>query len=298
MSGPKIFVLGANGMLGHKMFQVLSGSFDDVTGTIRGRRDDSEFAEIALLQSARILEGVDALRDDSLFSMLRSKKPAIVVNCIGAIKQRSSAHDPMTSIKINSLLPHELAAVANEWGGRLIHFSTDCVFSGAKGDYSEDDSSDAEDLYGRSKYLGETAAVNSLVLRTSIIGRELSHHQSLLDWFLLGDHKTVRGFTQAWWSGVTTNHLARLVGEIITEHPYLSGLFHVSSGRISKYDLLCRVKAAYGLPIEVTPDDSFVCDRSLRGERLREAIGYKCASWDTMLTDLLEDPTPYEKWIH
>ena len=181
------------------------------------------------------------------------------------------------------------------WRGRLVHFSTDCVFSGRKGNYTEGDSSDAEDLYGRSKYLGEATDGRTVTLRTSIIGRELQNHQSLLDWFLLGGHAHVKGFRRVWWSGVTTNHLADLVGDVIDAHPTLSGLYQVSSGRICKYDLLCRIKKAYSLNIDVEPVDEPQNDRSLVGSKLAAAIGYECPTWDELLTQLVNDPTPYHR---
>lgn len=288
-------ILGASGMLGHKMFQVLSGKLDSVQGTIRGTKSDKRFKGTEIFQSTAILDQVDASETGSVLDILRKHRPQVVVNCIGTIKQRSAAQDPITSIRINALLPHEIAAVLSEWDGRLIHFSTDCVFSGETGEYGEEDLSDAHDLYGKTKYLGEGIGGNSLVLRTSIIGRELAHHQSLLDWFLLGAEQSVRGFTRAWWSGVTTNHLASLVGEIVCKNGYLKGLYHVSSGRISKYELLCRLNAAFDLGKEIVPDDSFTCDRSLRGDKLRAAIGYVCPSWDVLLAELTEDRTPYER---
>jgi dTDP-4-dehydrorhamnose reductase len=178
----------------------------------------------------------------------------------------------------------------------MIHFSTDCVFSGKKGDYTEDDPSDAEDIYGKSKYLGEALPDNALVLRTSIIGRELVHADSLLEWFLSQNHKTVRGFKRAWWSGVTTNHLAAQVAKFIGMYPQLTGLYQVSSGKISKFDLLQLVREAYHLDIEIIPDHDFFCDRSLSGERLRAATGYVCPPWSELLRELVNDSTGYDNY--
>lgn len=290
-----ILILGATGMLGHKMWQILSARFPEVYGTMRSAPSDPRFDRYPFLKSERITGNVDALDIEAVLRVIRALKPGVVVNCIGSIKQRASADNPLVSIPINSLLPHQIAAEAAQWEGKTIHFSTDCVFSGQRGDYSESDPSDAEDLYGKSKHLGELLDGNALVLRSSIIGRELDHHASLLDWLLLGNHRTVRGFTRAWWSGVTTNHMANLVGEIIGRFGYLKGLYHVSSGKISKYDLLILVKEAFGLPVEIVPDDTFFCDRSLTGERLREAIGYTPTALPEMLAELARDATPYER---
>jgi dTDP-4-dehydrorhamnose reductase len=183
------------------------------------------------------------------------------------------------------------------WGGRVIHFSTDCVFSGKRGGYVEGDASDAEDLYGKTKFLGEVAAANALTLRTSIIGRELSQHQSLLDWFLSRNHGTVRGFRRVIYSGVTTNFLAELVASIIRDHPPLNGLHQVAADPISKYDLLCLLGEAYRLDVRIEPDDLEVSDRSMRCDRLREAIAYQCPPWPVLVRQLAEDSTPYEKWL-
>ncbi len=294
MTQPRILVLGVTGMLGHKVWQTLSADFADVHGTMRASKSDKRWDSFEFLQSDKIVEGVDALDIDSVLRVVRELKPGVIVNCIGAIKQRPSAEDPVVSITLNSLLPHRLSAEADNWGGRLIHFSTDCVFSGNRGDYAESDNSDAEDLYGKSKHLGELIRGNAVVLRTSIIGRELEHHASLLDWFLLGPHTTVRGFTRAWWSGVTTNHLAKFVGEIVGKFGYLKGLYQVSSGKISKYDLLVLLRDAYGLPVVIERDESFFCDRSMKGEKLHSAIGYRSPDWGSMLQELIGDPTNYK----
>lgn len=286
-----VLVVGGTGMLGHKMAQALSRRFA-VTCTIRAARESLGRAAEPLL-GVGVLEGVDVMDIDALERLLESYRFDVVVNCIGVIKQRAEATDALPSITINSLLPHRLAVAAQRWGGRVIHFSTDCVFSGMKGDYRETDPSDAQDLYGKSKYLGEVAAANALTLRTSIIGRELANHRSLLDWFLMQPGPEVRGFTRALWSGVTTNHLADLVGDIIEHHPGLSGLYQVSSGKISKYDLLVKLGAAYARDVQIVPDNTFHCDRSLSGALLERTIGYRCPDWDAMLAQLVADPTNY-----
>jgi dTDP-4-dehydrorhamnose reductase len=187
--------------------------------------------------------------------------------------------------------------MVDHWGGRVVHFSTDCVFNGHRGNYSEEDVSDAEDLYGKSKFLGEVTVANALTLRTSIIGRELTEHRSLLDWFLSQNHKTVRGYRKVIYSGVTTNHLAELVASIIQKHPGLNGLYQVASEPISKYDLLCLVREAYQLDVRIEPDDLEMSDRSMRCDRLREAIAYKCPAWPVLAHQLAEDTIPYESWM-
>lgn len=293
----KVLILGGAGMLGHKMVQSLSARYPDTWWTVWGSKGDEPCRRIPFLQSDRCLEKVDVTDWPALRSLLEGLRPDAIVNCVGVIKQRAEATSPIPSITINSLLPHQLAAAAMAWGGRLIHFSTDCVFSGRKGAYTEADISDAGDLYGRSKSLGEVAGPNALTLRTSIIGRELENHQSLLDWFLLGTHTRVKGFRRVLWSGVTTNHLADVVGDLIERHPNLAGLYQVSSGRISKYELLCLLREGYGLPLEIEPDDGPVNDRSLDGSRLKAAIGYQCPPWHELIAQLVQDPTPYDRYV-
>ncbi len=293
----RILVLGGGGMLGHKMFQALGRRHVDTWCTLRGRRGDPRWQALHLFQSERIRDRVDAMDLSSLDGLLRELRPNVIVNCIGAIKQRAEAREAIASITLNALLPHRLAAVASEWGGRVIHFSTDCVFSGAKGRYMEEDEPDAKDLYGRTKHLGEIDTENAITLRTSFIGREVQHHQSLLEWFLAQDHQKVKGFRRVWWSGVTSNHLAEVVTSVIEKHPDLSGLYQISSGRMSKYELLVKLRDGLNLDIEVTPDDSVECDRSLNGGRFEDATGYKCPSWDDLIGQLAGDQTSYEATV-
>ncbi len=287
---PKIAVLGAGGMLGHKMFQQLQGSFPTTIGITRR-------GPVPCADPGAILSGFDAGDFERLAGALRLIRPDYIVNCVGIIKQRAEAKDPIKSITINALLPHRLASLASSWGGRLIHFSTDCVFSGAHGGYREDDASDACDLYGRTKYLGEVQTGNTLTLRTSIIGRELGRRRSLLEWFLSQKGGAVRGFRRVIWSGVTTIHAAWLVSRIIRDHPGLSGLYQVAGCPISKHDLLCLLRDAYSRQIEIIPDESESCDRSMSGEKLRQAIGYTAPAWTELIRELASDSTSYESWL-
>lgn len=297
----KILVLGANGMLGHKMFQVLRDRFPETYGTIRGCLADGALSKIDLFQTGHIIEELAADEFTTLDFFLRLRQPEFVINCIGIVKQRPTAEDAIQSITINSLLPHHLVNVCSEWGGRVIHISTDCVFSGNQGGghgYTEDDLADADDLYGRSKWLGEVTSENALTLRTSIIGRELSNQASLLEWFLSRNHSVpsqVSGYKRAFYSGVTTNHLAEVVGNIIEFHPSLSGLYHVASQTITKYKLLHLIREAFHLYVEIAPDENFFCNRSLNGERFQRATGYVCPSWPELIEQLAKDPTPYHK---
>jgi dTDP-4-dehydrorhamnose reductase len=281
-----VLILGGMGMLGHKIAQRIPGAL------VTTRESWPEPFE-----AGRVLTRVDAADWLSLAQLLRERRPRVIVNCVGVIKQRAEAKSPIPSITLNALLPHRLAELCASWGGRLIHFSTDCVFSGERGRYSESDESDAHDLYGRTKYLGEVSvAPNALTLRTSIIGRELTHFQSLLEWLLSQNNKKIKGYTRALYSGVTTNYLAGLVSDLILEFPDLCGLHQVTAQTISKFDLLCLLRDAYNLDMEITADDSFFCDRSMIGKKFEQATGYVTPSWPVLVAQLAQDPTPYSEW--
>lgn len=293
----KIIVLGGEGMLGHKVFQTLSTSYPGTKCTVNGSLSDPFFRTIPLFTLKNTIEKVNAMDFQALRKLLEKERPVFTINCIGIVKQRDEGKMAVPSITINSLLPHLLADWVATWGGRLIHFSTDCVFSGKKGNYTEDDPSDAEDLYGKSKFLGEVATQKALTLRTSIIGRELSNFKSLLEWFLAQKGKKVKGFKRVIYSGVTTNYIAKLAGKIISDHPGLSGLYQVTAPSITKHDLLARIRDAYKLNIEIVADESEVSDRSMNGQRFRQVTGYKEPSWDDLVDQLAEDLTPYDQWL-
>lgn len=292
----RVLVLGGGGMLGHKMVQILSDRFADTWCTLVEPAADPALASVPWLQGERMLHGLDVLDRSALTCALTELRPDMIVNCIGIIKQRPEAYDAILSIELNSLLPHRLAAMAAEWGGRVIHFSTDCVFSGRDGNYNEDSPSDADDLYGKSKFLGEVAAANALTLRTSIIGHELKNHASLLDWFLSQDGQRIRGYRRVLYSGVTTIALARTVADIIADHVELNGLYQVAGDTISKYDLLCLAREAYGLSVTIEPADEPVNDRSLDGARFRLATGLTVPCWSEMIEELSAEYHIYQAW--
>jgi dTDP-4-dehydrorhamnose reductase len=294
---PRIVVIGGAGMLGHKLFQILRERFPGALATTLEDVRKPPLDRVEFLQGGDVITGLDVTDFGGLGRSLADMKPDFIINCVGIIKQRLEATSPIPSITINSLLPHKLAVIATEWGGRVIHFSTDCVFSGKRGAYVETDQSDAEDFYGRTKFLGEVAGENALTLRTSIIGRELVEHRSLLDWFLAQNHKSVRGYRRTVYSGITTNEMAEVVTLIIRDYPALSGLYQIASEPISKYDLLCMLRDAYKLDVEIVSDNSEVSDRSMRGDKFRAATGYVAPPWPSMVRKLADDPTPYERWL-
>lgn len=272
----KILVLGASGMLGNAMVRVLSEKSDwQVYGTIRSESSRRFFsADIA----ERLLAGVDVEQHDSLLQAFIRVRPDVVINCVGLIKQLADAEDPLQAIPINSLLPHRLARLCELSGARLVHMSTDCVFSGEKGGYSESDLSDAKDLYGKAKFLGEVSYRHTITLRTSIIGHELQSAHGLVGWFL-SQQGTCKGFRRVIFSGLPTVALAQLIRDVVIPRPELSGLYHVAAQPISKYDLLRLVAEVYGNSIEVIPDDAPVSDRSLDATRFQRETGYVAPSW-------------------
>lgn len=288
----RVLVLGANGMLGHKLVQVL-GERMEVWAGVRGMQ--AAGVTSAILDPARTIADVRAEDQQSVQAAIERSGAEAVINAIGIVKQSSKADQSVPMIRVNSLFPHELATLCRECGARLIHISTDCVFSGKQGMYTEEDLPDAMDLYGRSKLLGEVSGPGALTLRTSIVGRELTGELGLFEWFLSQRGGSVRGFSHAVFSGFTTIALSQLIGEILDEHPELHGLWHASVAPIDKLSLLRMLRDALEVPIEIEPDASLVIDRSLDSTPLRAQIGWQPPSWEAMFAGLAADPTPYEQ---
>ena len=286
----RVLILGGSGMLGHKLWQVAAGHFDTYATV---RQLPAAYVRYGGFDPAHVQSQVSAQDFDSVTRALATVRPDVTINCIGIVKQAAAARDPLTSIALNALFPHRLAQLCRAAGSRLIHISTDCVFSGRRGNYSEDDPSDADDLYGRTKFLGEVSADNCLTLRTSIIGRELESASGLVEWFLGQEGKGVRGYKRAIFSGFTTLALAEIIVQIIAEQPELQGLWQVAAAPINKYDLLSLVKDVYGATIQIDPDEAVAIDRSLNGERFRQRTGIAPPSWAAMIARMYEDPTPY-----
>jgi dTDP-4-dehydrorhamnose reductase len=286
----RLLVLGASGMLGHKLVQGLGDRFE-TWGTVRG--DRAAPALERLLPGDRTVTGVRADDPASVARALGISGASAVVNAIGIVKQDAAADRAVPSITVNALFPHQVAELCAERGARLIHVSTDCVFTGARGNYSEDDVPDARDLYGRSKLLGEVDGPGALTLRTSIVGRELFAAHGLFEWFLSEEGNTVRGFSRAIFSGLTTNALTTLIGDVLRDHPQLDGLWHVSADAIDKRTLLEQLRDAVGANITIEADEDLVIDRSLDSTRFRDATGWRPPSWPAMLAELAADPTPY-----
>ncbi len=269
-------------MLGHQLFSHLQHRHD-VRCTLR--QDLHAYVGLGLFDAQNSYAGIDVRSLARLIEVLADFRPEAVVNCIGIVKQRPTAKESIPSLEINSLLPHRLAVLCKGIGARLVHLSTDCIFSGTKGNYQESDPSDAEDLYGKSKFLGEVHDENCLTLRTSIIGRELTRKKSLLEWFL-AQTGTIKGFTNAIYSGFTTLEMSRIIETMLLDHPVASGVYQVSSEPINKYELLLLFRDKLGHAVEILPDESFHCERSLDSTRFRREFNYSPPSWESMIAEL------------
>ena len=275
-----VLVIGANGMIGSTVLRVLSeNSAWEVFGTVR---DPGAATFFSTSLAKRLLCGVDVEQPDAIVRILNKIRPKVVVNCAGLTKHKPEADDPLVSIPINTLVPHRLARLCELVGARLIHVSTDCVFSGRKGGYLESDVPDADDVYGKSKALGEVSYPHALTLRTSTIGHELHTRYGLLDWFLAQPERC-NGYTRAIFSGLPTVVFAQVIRDVVIPRPELSGLYHVAAEPIAKYDLLRLIAEVYGKSIEIVPDEKLVIDRSLNADRFRAATGYVAPDWRALI---------------
>ena len=288
----RILILGGDGMLGHQLLRDLSRSHD-VRVTLR--QDLSVYEKFGLFDKHNSFAGVDVRVTDQVLHAFSDFRPGIVINAVGVVKQRPDGLDAIPNLEINALLPHRLASICGAIKAHLIHISTDCVFSGRRGGYKEDDEPDPIDVYGHSKLLGEVTAPCCMTLRTSIIGRELSRKTSLLEWFL-AQRGAVPGFRNAIFSGFTTPEMSHIIEKLITRFPDSSGIYHISSFPISKYELLKLVKKTFDLPVELVPEDEFRCDRSLDSTRFRRDFDYTPPTWEHMIGELAREynSTPRE----
>lgn len=268
-------MLGSTGLIGSTILRVLSEkTFLDVFGTVR--------TECSALQLKNIFTGVDIQDDSKVLDVFASIHPDVVINCIGATKHKDEGNQPINAIKLNALFPHRLAQICNLVGTRLIHISTDCVFSGKKGFYSESSQTDADDIYGKSKALGEVLHGDVLTIRTSTIGHELNSNHGLLNWFLSQENRC-KGFKNAIFSGLPTVVLAQVIRDHILNNSALKGLYHVAAAPINKYDLLKLIAEVYGKKIEIELNEDVVIDRSLDATKFNHATGFKCPEWSQLI---------------
>jgi dTDP-4-dehydrorhamnose reductase len=290
----RVLIIGATGMLGYSLFQNLSNAEHlDVYGTVRSIKGKEKFFCGC---EEQLLKGIDVNNFSTIDIVIEKIKPDIVINCIGLIKQHSISKQHVEAIAINSLLPHQLASLCDEYGCKLIHFSTDCIFDGAKGAYNESDTPDARDLYGRSKCLGEVDYSPHLTLRTSILGHELDSSVSLVDWFL-SQENNINGFSKAIFSGLPTCVIARLLIEKILPASDLSGLYQLSVEPIDKFSLLNLIANKYNKKIKIIESTELQIDRSVNSDRLRSVLDLEIPSWKALISEMHDDyKHRYEKY--
>jgi dTDP-4-dehydrorhamnose reductase len=279
----RILILGGTGMLGHQLWKYFSGRFPDTYTTIR--QSSNSFVTDELFNSRRVINSVDVTDFLELTGAMKCVRPDFILNCIGVTKRREEANEAIHAITLNALLPHKLV----EWGknnsAKIINFSTDCVFDGEHGNYTEKSPTNATDLYGKTKALGEIKDNNALTLRSSFIGTELGEGTELLEWFL-SQTGIVKGFKNAIYSGLTTLELSRIIENIVVRHPGANGIYNISSDPISKFDLLMLIRDKIRLDIDVIPDETFRCDRSLDSTKFREEFNYTPPNWEAMIEEL------------
>ncbi|MCO4799716.1 MAG: SDR family oxidoreductase [Colwelliaceae bacterium] len=285
----RVLIVGATGMLGYSLFKNINDRADiQVYGTVRSINGKEHFFTDCENQ---LFKGVDVSDLGTIESVIEKIKPAVVINCIGLIKQHSISKQYIDAIAINSLLPHQLARLCDVHSCKLIHFSTDCVFDGKKGLYTEADLPDARDVYGRSKCLGEVDYGPHLTLRTSIIGHELNSQVSLVDWFL-SQESQIKGFSKAIFSGLPTCVIARVIVDNVLPNQELHGLYQLSVDPIDKCSLLGLIANTYNKKIDIVESTELKIDRSLNSNKLREALNLEIPSWSTLISDMHHD---YEK---
>jgi dTDP-4-dehydrorhamnose reductase len=278
----RVLILGGDGMLGHQLLKLLSQTHET---KVTLRQPLRQYEAYGLFNCSNSFPDVDVRLFERLMELLTSFSPHALVNCVGLVKQRDGAQDVIANVEINTLLPQRLAILSRLIHARLIHISTDCVFSGRKGMYTEDDVPDPADLYGRTKLMGEVSGTSCLTLRTSIIGRELSRKQGLLEWFL-SQEGTIKGYKRAIFSGLTTAEFSNVIKMVLDTFPQAHGIYHVSANPIDKFTLLGLLRDKYRKRIKIELDERIVIDRSLDSSRFRVEFRYIPPSWPDMVANL------------
>jgi dTDP-4-dehydrorhamnose reductase len=287
MEERKILILGANGMIGHKVYQVLTKHHNNVWGHFRNYiclNDD-----FPIQDAGKIIEGLDLTNFTKLEASLNSLMPDVIINSAGITIRRGINESYFKSILLNSALPHFLNKWVENNNKRLIHFSTDCVFSGKDGSYAESSPLDAHDLYGKTKGLGEVISTNTLTIRGSMIGRELNNRTELLEWFLSNKNKDVKGYSNVIYSGVTTLQMAYFINDIILNFPNLTGLFNVASKPITKYDLLILLNKHFKNESKILKDETYVSNKNLNAQKFYIATKFSIPDWEDMIIELKKD---------
>jgi len=291
-----ILVLGATGLIGNRLVRTLSEDFD-VFGTTRQMKfSNPKFYQ--LLKKDNWLINTDPKKMFELEAKIKKLKPNVIVNCLGITKQKTGEFDIQECVTVNALFPHQLSTICRELDIRLIHFSTDCVFSGQKGNYTEGDIPDPIDTYGRTKVLGDLLNNQDLTIRTSFVGREISSFMNLFEWAIRNKNKKIHAYPNAIYSGLTTLTLSQIIKTIIVNHPKLSGLWHISSEPVSKYELLRNLNKELSLEMDIQKDESFICDRSLNSDSFRKETQIKIPNWSEMINEFIDDQSWYDTLVN
>jgi len=279
----RVMVLGAGGLIGHKLFQILKADMDVFAVLHRSSIHP-------LFNGGNVFNNIDVLEFDRLVPLINDHQIDVILNCVGITKRNPAINNLELAIATNAHFPHRLANWAKANGKRVIHFSTDCVFDGTLGDYSECSATTAVDTYGKTKALGEIDYPHTLTIRSSFIGRELTGKTELLEWALSRRGKKIKGFGKAFYSGVSTIFMARMVKSIVTEHKELSGIYQLAAETpISKLELLEIANKCFQLGLEIEPENSFETMPTLKGTKLRDATNIKVPSWKAMMVELASE---------
>ena len=280
----KILILGGDGMIGHKMTQVLSSQNHEIVISVREKRD----LTLKSVSSKPKVFFNDFLKDNIL-DFLVKVNPDVIINAIGVTIRRGSTKNISETIYLNSLFPHQLSNWALAFKKRLIHFSTDCVFSGSEGSYLEDTTPNALDYYGKTKGLGEINSKSSLTIRSSMIGPELFNKTELFEWIINNKEKEINGFSRVMYSGVTTVYMARLLADLIDNHKNLNGIYNVASKPISKFELLHLINDNFDLGLIINDDKTVISNKTLNASKIEKEIGLQPPSWDELIFELKKD---------
>ena len=280
----KILILGGDGMIGHKMTQVLSAQNHEIVISVREKRD----LTLKSVSSKSKVFFNDFLKDNILDFLIKVN-PDVIINAIGITIRRGSTKNISDTIYLNSLFPHQISGWALAFKKRLIHFSTDCVFSGDEGSYQEDTTPDALDYYGKTKGLGEINSKSSLTIRSSMIGPELYNKTELFEWIINNKEKEINGFSRVMYSGVTTVYMARLLADLIDNHKNLSGIYNVASKPISKFELLHLINDNFDLGLIINCDKTVISNKTLNASKIEKEIGLQSPSWDELIFELKKD---------
>jgi len=283
----KILILGASGEIGHTACKILSKNHD-ISALMRNNNKLSNVQFFEKVLAEKHCHFIENFNDfDIVTTKIKKINPNILINCLGIVKHRKKCKEGIAETAyINSDLPHLLAQICIDNHIKFIHLSTDCVFSGEKGNYKESDSPDPTDYYGKSKMLGEINIPYALTLRTSFIGPALFHKTGLFEWVKQQKNETINGYTNAIYSGLTTIAFSKILNQIIQSHPNLDGLFNISSDPISKFELIKLLNKKFQLNININPDNTFVCNRSLNSTAFRKKTNISIPSWEKMIDEL------------